>query len=273
MYALPYRNDRYVLVYNCDLFDQAGIEYPNGQITWDDFFSIAEQLQPALEDDQYACMTLPMDVQWMASGRMLSQENDAESMHPIMNWMLNMQDKGLTPSYSDCIAQDIQQQCFELGDYAMYIGGSWYLNYLASDQKKELFSFSWGVTAAPYWEEDEGYAATSILTGIGITKQSDNKELAYSFLDFITGEQGAVIMAGEQMIPAYTNDIIQEVYRESFSGKVLDDSVYKTESSGLKRDTESRVQEVLCDGWRKAVTRQEKVDQVIEDMKREIENM
>ena len=40
------------------------------------------------------------------------------------------------PQYSTCIAQDVQQQCFELGQYGMYIGGTWSLNYLLTDYRE-----------------------------------------------------------------------------------------------------------------------------------------
>lgn len=34
-YGIPYRRDRYVLLYNCELFDRAGIPYPKERLTWE----------------------------------------------------------------------------------------------------------------------------------------------------------------------------------------------------------------------------------------------
>ena len=45
-WALPARSTCWVLYYNADLFDQAGIEYP-GQLTWDEYADLAVKLQEA----------------------------------------------------------------------------------------------------------------------------------------------------------------------------------------------------------------------------------
>ena len=36
-YAVPYRQDSWVLFYNKDLFDKAGVKDPDGSWTWDDY--------------------------------------------------------------------------------------------------------------------------------------------------------------------------------------------------------------------------------------------
>ena len=43
-YAVPYRNDSWVLYYNKALFDEAGVEYPDGSWTWDDYSEAAAAL-------------------------------------------------------------------------------------------------------------------------------------------------------------------------------------------------------------------------------------
>ncbi len=272
-YAVPYRNDQYVLFYNCDLFDKAGLDYPSGQVTWEDIYVLARELKGSLSEDQYAMMTLPMDIQWVVSGKQRSEEQEAESLRPVIEWLLKMQEEGLTPSYADCIAGDIQQQCFELGNYAMYVGGSWYVNYLTSDQKKDLVPFSWGITNAPAWEADKEasvQSTRSILTGAGITKQSEKKELAYSFIQFITGREGAGIMAQEQMMPAYLDDEIQQIYENNFVGSVLDASVYENKTEAVYTRSDDRIQQILCEGFRKAETGQSDVEHIIEEMEEKI---
>src|SRR4051812_44848538 len=43
IYALPYRNDFWVLYYNKKLFDQAGVKYPEN-LTWDEYRETAKKL-------------------------------------------------------------------------------------------------------------------------------------------------------------------------------------------------------------------------------------
>ena len=43
-YGVPYRTDHYVLLYNCDQFDKAGIPYPKQQMTWEQVYAPARML-------------------------------------------------------------------------------------------------------------------------------------------------------------------------------------------------------------------------------------
>lgn len=242
-YGIPYRRDRYVLLYNCELFDRAGIPYPKERLTWEQVHELAQQMQSSLSEGEYAMMSLPMDIQWLATGKNGGYDN-AESMRQIIGWVQQMQQERCMPQYSTCIAQDIQQQCFELGQYGMYIGGTWYLNYLMTDYRAGRFNFRWGVTEAPAWE----------------------------FIRFAAGAEGAKIMAAEQMMPAYLDSEVEEIYRNSFYGAYLDPMVYldRETAVGAYRDT-SREQEILCDAFRQSVTGQKDIDTALRNAQREIE--
>src|SRR3546814_9304495 len=43
-YAVPYRQDSWLLYYNKELFEKAGVDLPDGSRTWDDYADAAEQL-------------------------------------------------------------------------------------------------------------------------------------------------------------------------------------------------------------------------------------
>ncbi len=49
-YGIPYRRDRYVLLYNCELFDRAGIPYPKERLTWEQVHELAQQMQSSLSE-------------------------------------------------------------------------------------------------------------------------------------------------------------------------------------------------------------------------------
>ena len=89
LYGVPYRRDHYVLVYNCDLFDRAGVEYPGPASTWEQVHALSRQLQPELGEEEYALMVLPMDIQWVASGRAGAVQT-AESLRPILELLVQM---------------------------------------------------------------------------------------------------------------------------------------------------------------------------------------
>lgn len=88
-YGIPYRRDRYVLLYNCELFDRAGIPYPKERLTWEQVHELAQQMQSSLSEGEYAMMSLPMDIQWLATGKNGGYDN-AESMRQIIGWVQQM---------------------------------------------------------------------------------------------------------------------------------------------------------------------------------------
>lgn len=278
LYGVPYRQDRYVLFYNCDLFDRAGVAYPDSRMTWEELHQTALQLQDALDGGEYALMVLPMDIQWIASGRVWPMDygdpDAVERLRPVMELLLQMQEEGTAPRYADCIAQDVAQQSFELGDYAMYVGGSWYVNYLASDQKAGRTDLRWGVTEAPCWPESGEDGETQIFSGMSICKNSDNIELAWEFIQFASGEEGARIMAEEQMQPAYMDETVEQTYRENFTGEYLDPAILERAAytrGGMRKQDDSAQQEVLCNGFRKCMVGEWTVDEALANMQAGLE--
>ena len=79
-----------MLLYNCELFDRAGIPYPKERLTWEQVNELAQQMQGRLSEDEYAMMSLPMDIQWLASGKNGDYDN-AESMRQIIECVQQMQ--------------------------------------------------------------------------------------------------------------------------------------------------------------------------------------
>ena len=129
-----------------------------------------------------------------------------------------------------------------------------------------------GVTEAPVWAEDQKSSETVIQTGMGICRSSQQQELAWEFIRFAAGAEGAKIMAAKQMMPAYLDSEVEEIYRNSFYGAYLDPMVYldRETAVGAYQDT-SREQEILCDAFRQSVTGQKDIDMALRNAQREIE--
>ncbi len=247
-YAVPYRRDHYVLFYNCDLFDRAGVPYPEDGITWQEFRQLGLRLQQETGlADTYGIMILPMPIQWMASTQTypLSYRNgDIQALTPGMNLLLGIQfEDGSAPLYGDCVAANVQQRQFETGRFSMYVGGTWFLNYLTSDQQAGRFRFQWGVCAQPRWEGQDPETLTTIPTGMGIGKNTADPALAWEFIRFAAGDAGARIMAKEQMLPAYNSDEMQQIFRDNFIGKSLSPGASDNQRgvcSGIPTDEEKQ---------------------------------
>lgn len=58
-YTLPFRKDWYMLYYNKDLFDKAGVEYPSADMTWDEYEELAKNMTTARESSKVYRNTQP----------------------------------------------------------------------------------------------------------------------------------------------------------------------------------------------------------------------
>ena len=55
-YAVPFRSDFWVLYYNKDLFDKAGVEYPSNDLTMEDYDALARKMTSGSGDTKvYGC--------------------------------------------------------------------------------------------------------------------------------------------------------------------------------------------------------------------------
>ena len=55
-YAVPFRSDFWVLYYNKDLFDAAGVEYPSNDLTMEDYDALARKMTSGSGDTKvYGC--------------------------------------------------------------------------------------------------------------------------------------------------------------------------------------------------------------------------
>ena len=107
---------------------------------------------------------------------------------------------------------------------------------------------------------------------MGICRSSQQQELAWEFIRFAAGAEGAKIMAAEQMMPAYLDSEVEKIYQNSFYGAYLDPMVYldrKTAVSAYRNI--SREQKILCDAFRQSVTGQQDTDTVLKNAQKEIE--
>lgn len=115
----------------------------------------------------------------------------------------------------------------------------------------------------PYWPQSELERETTIPTGISMCKNSANKKLAWEFIQFASGKEGAMIMAEEQMCPAYRDEAVEQHYLDHFAGAYLDKEILKygeKNRDGLENDVQA-MQTALCDLFRKYMTEQITIEQ------------
>jgi len=212
-YALPMRafsiNDQVVCIpqnisslvtyYNRDLFDVAGIPYPNDSWTWDDFISAAQALTLDTNQDgsidQFGAGVEPDFIRvapfiWQNGGK-LSSERTLTLTDPLeleaVQWFVDWQVKyHIVPGAVEEKAESSESR-FMNGRTAIYFNSRRLVPTL-----REITAFDWDVAPLPV-----GGSEFTILHSDAycLTAASQHKEAAWTFIEFVNSVAGQTIIA------------------------------------------------------------------------------
>ena len=228
-YAIPYRQDSWVLFYNKALFDKAGVTYPDGSWTWDKYVSVSEQLTTALKAKNSKALG---DYQhlWQSTvqGFALAQTpgaklttGDFSYLKPYYDRALALQSAGAQPSFGTATTNKLTYQAeFGKQQAAMMLMGTWYIATLLSQQAKgDADTFTWGMAPAPQFDSSTaGSGKTPVSfgdpTGLGINPaiSKDKISAAKAFLAYAAGQQGAKALAAIGITPADTAAVATDFF-------------------------------------------------------------
>jgi multiple sugar transport system substrate-binding protein len=237
-YAVPYRNDSWVLYYNKALFDQAGVEYPDGSWTWDDYADAADALNEGLTGAGSAAKAAYLH-RWQSTVQGFANaqedgdilEGEYDYMEPFYDNVLALQDAGDQVDYNTSAANQLTYQGeFGKQNAAMMPMGTWYVATLIAQQASgDADDFEWGIAPIPQVDsKTAGLDNTPVTfgdpTGFGINAGIDDSKVAAAkeFLAFAAGEKGAQILAEIGITPALLTDPVVETYF-SVEGAPTDD--------------------------------------------------
>ena len=200
-YSLPYRNDWYVLYYNKDLFDAAGVEYPSNDMTWDEYYDLAARLtsgeggSKVYGSHHHTWQALVTN--WaVQDGKHTVVETDYDFLKPWYENTLKLQDNGYIQDYSTLKTANIHYiSVFKNQQCAMMPMGTWFIATMMQSQAEGETDFRWGVAAIPHPSDTEAGYTVGALTPITISRFSDQPELAWDFVKFAASEEAAEILA------------------------------------------------------------------------------
>jgi len=229
-YAVPYRQDSWVLYYNKDLFDKAGVDYPDGSWTWDDYAATAKELTTGLKAAGSAAVgTYQHSWQSTAQGFALAQTSGAELesgnfsyLKPYYTRVLDLQTAGAQPNFGTVTTNKLTYQAqFGKQQAAMLPMGTWYVATLIKQRGTgDADTFNWGIAPAPQFSgSTAGTSNTPVTfgdpTGLGInpaTADGERLAVAKAFLTYAAGEDAAKALAGIGITPANTSDAVAQTF-------------------------------------------------------------
>jgi multiple sugar transport system substrate-binding protein len=253
VYGLPKDFDTIALFYNKDLFDKAGLAYPDDTWTWETFAEAAK--------------TLTVDGNWGFASTLEDQsgywnfifQNEGQVIEPdgskvlidepaacdTIKFLYNFVANGESPDGATMASAAPATQLFPGGRVAMIVAGSWMARTYA-DAESNI-----GVAPLPM-----GKQRATIIHGLSnvIWSGTQHPDEAWEFLKFLGSEQAALILAQSgTVIPAYTG--LQDAWVESIPEMdlqvfidALDYAVpYPTAAQGMEWNT--KIATTLGEVW------------------------
>ena len=208
-YTLPWVRSYYVLFYNKDLFDQANVEYPSNDMTLQEYDELARKLTNDKVGKEKVYGTHNHVWRNCVTGfSALSEENSCldgkyEFMKPYYEMALDQQEKGICMDYSSLkTSQTHYSGVFQNNQCAMLPMGSWFAaQMMGKVQAGESECKNWGIATLPHPEGVE--AGTTFGSGsfVSVNAASEKKELALKYVQYATGEKGAMLTAEQGFLP------------------------------------------------------------------------
>lgn len=190
-YGLPWCAATEILYYNQDMFDEAGIAYPDNNWSYEDFKAAAEKLTKKAADgstEVYGCALPNVQTWWAGVGMAGDQVYDAASGELVIgdgavsfvNDCTEMVQNGIMPAPSSDTAD-----LFAAGKAAMSWQGSWNIGTYGGD-----LAFNWDIATLPTNEIKYNTLHTGFYT---INANSKNQDAAFEVIEYLMSEEGQEI--------------------------------------------------------------------------------
>jgi multiple sugar transport system substrate-binding protein len=217
--AVPYRQDFWVLYYNKALFDAAGLPYPD-HLTWAQYSELAKKLTNGTTPDGQKVYgtyhhiwrsVVQATAAAQTGGDQLS--GDYRFFADQYELALDLQNAGAALDWGTAKTQKVNyRSMFETGQTAMMPMGTWYIAGIKAAIEGGTSSVEWGMAPMPQISPGGQTATFGSPTAFAVNEKSGNVEWAKEFIRFATGEEGAKVLAGIGVVPAYSSDAVTAAF-------------------------------------------------------------
>lgn len=213
MYGIPKDKDNVCLVYNREMFDAAGVSYPDESWTWDDLTEASQEIYDATGKYGYMAYADDQLGYWnfvyQKGGYILNEDKTAAGFDQpatidAMKFYIGLQSTDWCPD-QNYFAETSPGTAFFSEQGAMFLEGNW--NLLAEMQNYPDMIGKWDIAVLPACPDPaQGDGRASISNGLcySTAARGKNLEIVKDVLKFF-GEEEAQRIQGESgaAIPAY----------------------------------------------------------------------
>lgn len=189
IYGIPVSVVTSGLYYNKDIFDQAGMEYPADDWTWNDLEKASVEIQKKVPDVtgfSFSMKTLPYTFEmylWSNGTAFVDKEGNLDgNLNSKKSIEVFEMFQDMAESGSGYATESIVSSDFMGSKTAMYVDGTWPI------QKLEAEGINFGIAQIPRFEGQDKSISVINTCGIAISQSSKNKDAAWEFVKYWTGE-------------------------------------------------------------------------------------
>ncbi|MEO5806293.1 extracellular solute-binding protein [Devosia sp.] len=213
VFGLPFRADFWIVYYNKDAFDTAGIAYPTNDMTWAQFDETARAVTTGFGPDKvygthFHVWRSAVELPAIQSGEHTLIAKDYSFLKPWYERALALQTDGIAPSYASLkTSQTHYSGPWFAGKTAMLPMGTWFIGgQIAKQATGESTVKNWGIVRYPHPDGVASGATAAQVTSLGINVNSKKADAAKDFIAFVSGPEGAAIVAATGTLPALRDE-------------------------------------------------------------------
>jgi multiple sugar transport system substrate-binding protein len=219
LYELPFRNDFWVLFYNKDIFDKAGVAYPTNDMTFEQYDKLARSLTvdtPGQEvyGAHYHTWRSAVQLFGVLDGKNTIIDGKYDFLKPYYDMVIKEQEDGVCQDYATLKTSGLHYSgAFAQGNIAMMNMGTWFISTLMDKIRTGEYTDckNWGIVKYPHAEGVEPGSTLATITSLAIPANAPHKDLAWEFINFVSGKEGAEILASTGTIPAVMNSTVADL--------------------------------------------------------------
>ena len=281
-YAVPFRSDFWVVYYNKDIFDQAGIEYPTNDMTMEDFDAKIREVyeKTGVYGNIYHTWRSTTTLFGILDGEHTVIDGNYDFLKPYYEQVLSEQADGVIPNYGEQKTSGLHYSgAFQNGQAAMCNMGSWFIatmqKYNEEAEGNGVEPVNFGIVKYPHPDGAPAGSTLGTVTSLAINANSTKKEAAADFLNWCASEEAAEALAATGNFPAVSSDKTSEIIAstDGFPNDENSKEALKTTAVYLEMplsDKASEIETILNTEHDAIMTESETVDEGIANMNEQV---
>jgi multiple sugar transport system substrate-binding protein len=209
VYALPFRSDFWLIYYNKDIFDRAGVPYPTNDMTLDQYDALARRVTSGsgaskIYGAHYHTWRSTVQLFGILDGQHTIVDGTYDFLAPYYERVLREQNDGIVQTWASLRTSGTHYSgLFFNSQIAMMNQGTWFIpTQIAAINRGEATSRNWGLVKYPHPDGVTAGTTLGTITSIAVNRNSTKKAQALDFMRFVSGPDGAAVLAGVGAIPS-----------------------------------------------------------------------